>query len=239
MGARVIAIVPMKPLAEAKGRLAGALSPEDRAALCLLMLCRVVLSARQARSVSDVWVVGGDGAVRVLSSTLGVPWHPDPGRDLNDSLALAFAGAFAAGAEAVLFLPSDLPLLTASDVEALAMASGGFRRVALTPALSDGGTNAILAPRGRPFPFRMGRDSFRLHLEALAERGMPVAAHRGAHLAFDLDTPAQWHLLGTLRPDLTSSLAEWRDLHRRLLALAAQAPYRAERHEEASCASAS
>ena len=62
----VIAIVPMKPLAQGKSRLAQSLSAEQRADLALGMLRRVVLAIKAA-SVDTVWVVGGDDRVAELT----------------------------------------------------------------------------------------------------------------------------------------------------------------------------
>ncbi len=92
----VIAIVPMKPLAQGKSRLSQTLSAEQRADLALGMLRRVVLAIKAA-SVDTVWVVGGDQRVREMTRGLGAECLEELGEDLNDTLKKAFELAFKQG----------------------------------------------------------------------------------------------------------------------------------------------
>ena len=81
----VIGIVPMKPLSHGKSRLAQTLTAEQRAALALGMLRRVLLAIKSA-SIDTIWVVGGDDRVRELTQSLGVECLEELGEDLNDTL---------------------------------------------------------------------------------------------------------------------------------------------------------
>ena len=66
MSAPVVAVIPMKPLEEAKSRLAPKLSQGERQALALNVLEHVVRQASRA-SLASVWVVGGGPVVRCLA----------------------------------------------------------------------------------------------------------------------------------------------------------------------------
>jgi 2-phospho-L-lactate guanylyltransferase (CobY/MobA/RfbA family) len=110
-------LIPAKPYAESKTRLAPALTPEERATLSRRLLLHTV---RLARAVI--------GSVVVVSRDLGLleevraegAWglvEETPG--LNPALTQAAHFAADRGAAGVLVLPADLPLLTAADLEAM------------------------------------------------------------------------------------------------------------------------
>ena len=53
-----------------------------------------VVRAAVGSSAAAVWVVGGDEAVKQTSLQAGVQWWEDDGKDLNDSLKVAFRESF-------------------------------------------------------------------------------------------------------------------------------------------------
>lgn len=184
----IVAIVPMKPLQRAKTRLADALTPSERAAVSLGMLRRVVVAA-QSSSLSGVWVIGGDAVVKQAAERAGAKWRKDCGGNLNDSLALAMRQAFKCG-NAALYLPADLPFVTARDVNALIEASRDGEALAFAPAKRDGGTNAMLIPCGSPFRPALGKRSFCRHKAQAQRLGIAFAVCESDGFGIDLDTPA-------------------------------------------------
>ena len=200
---RIVAVVPMKPLSRSKTRLAGVLSQRERAELSLGMFSRVVVAARAALGV--VWVVGGDDAVHKTTKQLGVSWHEDPGKDLNDSLAFALEKA-CKNQMAAIYLPADLPFVTANDIESMVRASGAGETLTLSPAQQDGGTNAMLVPKCLSFPPLLGKDSFKRHKRQAASLGIPYTVCLSEGLALDLDTPDDLALCDKLRPGFASTL---------------------------------
>ncbi len=209
MAPRVVAIVPVKPLAAAKSRLAPMLSLRERQALVLFCLSRVLQALQKAAAVDARVVIGSDEAVERLARKMGAGWIEDPGWDLNESLRQGFAWAFARGAQACLFLPADLPLLTAEAVDGLVERSDGLARLVLSPA-HDGGTNAILALQGMPFQPQMGEGSFARHLAGAQERGAAVEVYASPGLALDIDTPHDLRQLQERLPTLDAELETWR-----------------------------
>lgn len=191
-----IAVVPMKPLDEAKTRLSGELSPDQRMALGGSLLRRVIRAIVGLRLempgetwVEGVWVVGGDETVQRIASEEGAEWYEDDGKDINDTLWNGFLRAFVDG-KAALYLPGDLPFLKPRDVFDVVSASGHLRNIAIAPARKGGGTNSILIPPElpQPFPPMLGPDSFRRHLSQAALFGFSMAICYSQGLAFDLDT---------------------------------------------------
>lgn len=205
------AIVPMKPAYEGKSRLAGVLDCEGRAALCLLLLQHVLRAVARAAAPLESWVVGGDEWVRCVASQESAWWQADPGGGLNEAVRHAASRAFEDGAPAILVLPGDLGLLKAEDVDHLVALSCGLRRAVLARAVADGGTNAILSPRGMLIGPSFGPGSFTRHLEAARSANIPIEVALAPGLGFDLDTPHDLSVYRKKRPGLDQALMSWRE----------------------------
>lgn len=200
----IVAIVPMKPLQRAKTRLSDALTPSQRAAVSLGMLRRVVAAA-QTSSLSGVWVIGGDAVVRQAAERAGAKWRKDCGGNLNDSLTIAMRHAFKCG-NAALYLPADLPFVTACDVNALLSASHNGAALAFAPAKRDGGTNAMLIPRNSPFRPALGKRSFCRHKAQAQRLGIAFAVCESDGFGIDLDTPADLAVCAAAEPGFVDNL---------------------------------
>lgn len=169
--------MPFKFGPDAKSRLAGLLSADERAALGL----------RMARHVLGVLGTTGRFVEIVLLSPdrpewWDGAWTKDSGTGLNPELATWRAGQ---GEAPVLVIHTDLPLLAAKDVTDLldtARTSG----IALATDRAGEGSNALAIADGREFAFRFGPGSRALHAAQASD--MPVLTSLG--LAADLDTPA-------------------------------------------------
>ena len=201
----VIAIIPMKPLAQGKSRLAQSLTEEQRADLALGMLRRVILAIKAA-SVDTVWVVGGDDRVRTITRRLGSDSLEELGEDLNDTLKKAFELAFDQGKSA-LYVAGDLPFLKPSDIHSMLQASRSLGNVTLAPARRDGGTNAILVPFGVALQPELGQRSFMKHLTQAARLETSVAINSSQGLGFDLDVVDDLETFQHMEPGLLERLA--------------------------------
>lgn len=200
----ITAIVPMKPLAEGKSRLARALSAEERANISLGMLFRVI-SALKGASIDSIWIVGGDQRVRGLADSLGAVWVEELGTDLNDTLAQGIQLVFDSG-QSAMYVAGDLPFVKASDVYSLIQASRGKGNVALAPARRDGGTNAMLVPHGIPLRPELGRLSFSKHLAQAARLETSVAIAYSPGLGLDLDLVDDLESYQHMEPGLVEHL---------------------------------
>jgi 2-phospho-L-lactate guanylyltransferase len=181
----------------------------ERQALVLFCLSRVLQALQEAATVHERIVVGRDEAIQRFAREMGAGWIEDPGWDLNESLRQGFAQALARGADACLFLPADLPLLTAQEVDNLVHLSQGLSRLVLAPA-HDGGTNAILAPQAVPFQPQMGEGSFARHLAEARQVGAAVEVYSSTGLALDIDTPKDLLRLQERLPHWQAGLEPWR-----------------------------
>jgi len=200
----MIAVIPMKPLAHAKSRLAAELDPLSRMSLAANMLRRV-LQATTGASLSEVWVVGGEERVCRIALQRGACWQAERGRGLNAALQWAFERAWKVG-RAALYLPGDLPFITAGDLRELVATSGNLAKIVLAPDRHRRGTNAILAPVGTDFEPALGPDSFQRQLSRAGKLGLPVAVCERLGLSCDLDTAEDLKAYRRREPALLSKL---------------------------------
>ncbi len=175
--------MPVRPFGEGKSRLAGVLPPQARADLSHRWLAHVLATARQWGEFAGIAVISRDPAVWALAQTFGAQPVMETGADLNSALRQAQAVTVGAGADAVLVLPADLPLLTAQDLTELydlALAGPG---VVIAPA-HDAGTNALLLRPPQAIPYLFGEKSFDAHVAHATAAHLPCSrlslCHAGA-----------------------------------------------------------
>lgn len=118
----------------------------------------------------------------------GVRWVKDPGAGLNEALEAAAPLALGSGATRLAVVFADLPLIGASDLEALLAVSPSH--LALAPDHTGTGTNALCVPASAQFRFKFGPGSCALHRAEAERLGLSVRLLRRPALAFDIDTPA-------------------------------------------------
>ena len=181
-------VVPVKPFGEGKSRLAAVLSPTLRAKFSQRWLTHVLTTATAWAHLAGVAVISRDPAVLSLASDLGALPIIEEGDDLNTALTQASQSVLDQGAEAVLMLPSDLPLLTTEDLgELYALAQKGSG-VIIAPS-HDGGTNALLLRPPHAIPYSFGVDSFARHMALAEAAGLACHVYNSSTLALDIDHP--------------------------------------------------
>ena len=184
------AIVPVKRLSEAKQRLGGALSAEQRKRLVLTML-RDVLSALNATAgISHVLVITRDGEIADLARSLRAVVVREPeGSDLNAAVACGLAEAAKAGAARALVVPGDVPFATPADFGAVLAITQARETAVIAPSHDDDGTNALLMPLPAPFAPAFGPASFARHQAEARKAGIRMQIIRTRNLGRDIDTP--------------------------------------------------
>ncbi len=181
-------VVPVKPLDEAKSRLAAVLSEEGRAALSHRWLLGVLATAQAAGCLAGLAVISRDPGVLAAAAQQGAVPIRETGDDLNAALEQARQHPCVADAGALLVLPSDLPLLTVDDLQALAALAELGEGVVIAPS-HDGGTNALLLRPPHAIPYAFGEASYARHCALAAAAGLPCRTYRSETLAWDMDYP--------------------------------------------------
>ena len=183
-------VIPVKNLASAKQRLASALEQEERTALATAMLKDVFEAVASWARRPQVTVVTGDAEARSLARQCGFELLDDPlEAGESEAVARATQALEAQGAQNLLVIPGDIPLIAATDLEAI-YAAAPLAGTVLVPARDGRGTNAALRKPASLFPLRFGNDSFVPHRAAATATGLPLVVLTLPGIALDVDTPA-------------------------------------------------
>ena len=183
------AIIPLKALSAAKGRLSGALDAVEREALVAWMATHVVHVCLACDAIDEVLVVAGDEDAADVARRAGatVMLVTQPG--LTE--ALDAADAVSASCTATIVVAADLPELTVDDLVAVIAAGGAEGPVVVVARTHDGGTGALLRRPPGVIATAYGADSGATHIAAARGAGVGVVAVAREGLARDVDTPDQ------------------------------------------------
>jgi 2-phospho-L-lactate guanylyltransferase len=185
-------VIPVKELAQAKSRLALTLGADERRALVLEMLGRMLdllLMMRQNGSIAQVWVVSADAQVRAFAERCGARVMLDNAGTLNGALEQARLMLRRTDADAMLVLHADLPLIEASDITAILGSLRAGSDLVLVPDAAERGTNAVGLWLSAALPFLFGAESFARHCAAAGWQELIVDIYRSPTIALDVDTP--------------------------------------------------
>ena len=185
----LIAIVPVNALNVSKARLASALTAEYRRSLSVAMLRDVLQALRRVRRINRITVVSSDRSVGRIARAMSAHflWEGKR-RGLNKGLRLALSDATRRGASATLILPSDLPLITPSEIVRFLRLSDGCS-VALTPSKDGDGTNALLLRPPNVIGPSYGKDSFARHMAIARRKGCSPRVVKSKRISVDVDEP--------------------------------------------------
>ncbi|MDQ3856473.1 MAG: 2-phospho-L-lactate guanylyltransferase [Chloroflexota bacterium] len=190
MSDQIAALLPVKPLAYSKSRLASVLSPVDRRDLMLWMADHVLRALVGSGALAQIYLVTADPDVVELGRCHSAVIVEEPTRGLNRALETARRQAVLDGAEACLAVLGDLPRLSPQEVLALVGRLNGPSGMVIAPDSRHEGTNALLLRPPELLPFAFGRHSYSAHLAAARDHGAAAAVFQSPGLSFDLDTPA-------------------------------------------------
>jgi 2-phospho-L-lactate guanylyltransferase len=180
-------LLPVRPFAEGKTRLAAVLSPTEREALNRRFFEHVLTVARQ---VGDCHVISRSEAVLRAARSAGAQVIVETGDTLNAALEQASAVAAALADTPVMALSCDLPFLTPDDLAAL-IAAGANSDIVAACDTEGRGTNALLLRRPGLIPYRYGVDSIATHRSEAAQARLRFTTVARPGLGEDIDTPDQ------------------------------------------------
>jgi 2-phospho-L-lactate guanylyltransferase len=192
-------IIPLRGLHGGKSRLAPLFDPTQRSTLIASMARHVVRVVERSGVADAILVVTRDLLIAehlpLAVPQVSVVWQCDGVPGLNPAIDLGRQEAIRRGADRIVVLSADLPVLLPREVRALHAVDAD---VALAPDRAGRGTNAI-ALRGRraleTFRFHFGVDSLALHLAEATREDLPVAQVALPGFAHDLDTGEDWDIL--------------------------------------------
>lgn len=184
------ALVPVKDLSRAKERLSSILSPYERTILAHAMLEDVLRALKGSRTLDRLFVVTSDENAIEIAAGLGAEIIQEKTQEgESKSVDSASATCMDMGAESVLVIPGDAPLVTSQDVDFILEKEKTYSSVILVPSRDEMGTNAILRKPPDAIPSRFGLDSFRKHISEAERRNIPYEIHKVPRIALDIDEP--------------------------------------------------
>lgn len=185
----IAALVPVKALDRAKGRLAALLSQDERRRLALAMLEDVLGALQGVPHIDELAVVSPDADALARAGELGADPLSDPPlcQGVNQALAHASAALAGRGVDTLLVVAADLPAALPADIESV-LAALPEKGVAVIPT-DDRGTGAIALRPPNAIPFRFGPRSSVAHKREAVARGLPAAILHLASLYRDVDRP--------------------------------------------------
>jgi len=183
-------LIPVKDLSRAKQRLAALMTQEERTRLAWAMLENSFAAAVRARSVDRVAVVTLYKPAIALAEKLGMEVIPET-EQISESHSVDFGSREAKkfGADAVLRLPIDLPLITTEDIETIFAAVQPSPSVVMVPSRDGTGTNAILRSPPDLFPSHFGAGSLAKHLKEAEKASAECRLMHLPRIALDIDEP--------------------------------------------------
>lgn len=187
-------LVPVKILADAKQRLSGILSAEERVALAQAMCEDVLQTLANCQNRRSVAVVTSDSFASGLAARFKFDVIADANSGETSAIEMATAVCKARGARSTLVLPADIPLIDSAELQQI-IESAPPDGTVLVPDAEGRGTNAALRSPGDLFPLRFGNDSFLPHQAAARATGLPCVILRLPGIARDIDRPQDLHQL--------------------------------------------
>jgi 2-phospho-L-lactate guanylyltransferase len=185
----VFVIIPVKTLRRSKSRLARALKAPVRAALTKSILSRTLDVLAQVERIRKTIVVSSDITVLDLARSKHAIDLAEAASGLNAAISQAAQWATAHQADAVLIIPSDLPLITSVDVESMLDLANEPRCIVIAPDRRGEGTNALLVRPPDAINFAFGSASFNVHQAQASERDLALHVFTSETIGLDLDVP--------------------------------------------------
>jgi 2-phospho-L-lactate guanylyltransferase len=181
------ALVPVKSPARSKSRLRPVLDSSECSRLCMAMLRDVLEALRGAASIEGIAVVTGDQDVIEFATAAGHEVLPDNEDDLCCALDNAAAHLAQRGVTSALIIPADVPTVSADDIDRLMERHQSG--LSISPAIRDGGTNALICSPPNAIQFCYGKDSARRHLQKAQDARMECTRLPAPAFFRDIDLP--------------------------------------------------
>ncbi len=198
----IFALLLVKAPAQAKHRLRAVFSPEEREQLARIMfeeVLGVLVAARgsgrqpASRVTIDRVVVAASDAEILRGAAAAGAWTLVEATQNGHSSSADWAArrCMEWGATMLLMVPTDVPLVTAVEIERLLETAQTLPAPSLVivPSADGTGTNALVRTPPDVIESRFGPDSFAAHLAQARAKQARVEVVRPTGLVFDLDTP--------------------------------------------------
>ena len=184
------AVLPAKNFNDAKQRLASVLDAEARRGLFQAMFEDVLVSLRAVEALHGVLVVTRDDTAAALAERHGAQvLREDANRGQSAAVEAAAAWLAGQGAEGMIALPGDVPLVPPSEIEKVLAVHETGRGMTIVPDRDERGSNCIAVSPPDLISFHFGNDSFKPHLRAAEAAGVTPKVLKLPCIGLDIDRP--------------------------------------------------
>jgi 2-phospho-L-lactate guanylyltransferase len=200
----IFAVLPVKSPRNAKQRLSGFLSAEQRETLARILYRQTLASLCQAEGIDRVVVMTSDSEIAEHARRSGA-------LVFDENAQVSHSVSADAACLTVLLVPIDVPLVTPADFTRLAAAArpraqgspqgspqagsqassqpGPQAKLIVVPSADGTGTNALARTPPDVIESRFGPGSCRAHLDQARSKSVHSEVLRLRGLMFDIDTP--------------------------------------------------
>jgi 2-phospho-L-lactate guanylyltransferase len=203
-------LLPVKDLRNAKKRLAGVLTPEERFGLAQAMLEDTIRAMQGVRHAEKIFVISNyQPALRVAEENGWGVLRENRQISESDSVDVASRLCEQRGIRALLRLPLDLPLIQPQDIDELLAIECTSPAMVIVPSRDGTGTNALLRTPPTLFPSHFGPGSFEKHVAEAKNARAQILIRRKPRLEMDVDDESDLRAL--LEHDLSgTATGRWR-----------------------------
>jgi 2-phospho-L-lactate guanylyltransferase len=198
-------LLPIKDLRNAKKRLIGVLTPDERFGLAKAMLADTILTVRGVRRADKIFVVTNyEPAMGIAEENHWEILREDHQISESDSVDAASGICEDRRVTALLRVPLDIPLAQASDIDELLAVECEAPALVIVPSRDGLGTNAILRMPPALFASHFGKGSYAKHVCEAERVGARVILRRNTRLEMDVDDEEDLRAL--LKHDLNGTV---------------------------------
>jgi 2-phospho-L-lactate guanylyltransferase len=192
------AVIPMKPLAQAKTRLSTVLSEKERQEMVLSFFQNTLQELKNCVFLSGLLVISADISYESYCTGKNIVFlQEEQMNGLNSSINLGVTFLMSKGIEAMLVVHGDLPLLTRQALNDLFIKAES-PGVGIIPDRHGQGTNILLTAPPNILDFQFGINSFQKHTNAAHNLNIPLNIVFSDTLSVDIDTPEDLILLNEM-----------------------------------------
>jgi 2-phospho-L-lactate guanylyltransferase len=187
-------LIPVKDLTRAKQRLAGLMTQTERTQLAWAMLENTFAVAAKVTGIDRIAIVTLYEPAITLAESYGMEVILEAAQ-ISESASVDFGSREVTkrGAQSVLRLPIDLPLMTVEDIETILFCeqqcNSSVPSVVIVPSREGTGTNAILRRPPALFPSHFGAGSLARHLKEAEMANAECRVIELSRIALDIDEP--------------------------------------------------
>jgi 2-phospho-L-lactate/phosphoenolpyruvate guanylyltransferase len=187
---KIFAIVPVKRFDRAKSRLGMLLNKHERMQLSTLLLKRTVRILESSTSVKKIVLVSSDVYAEKVARMRGVVFLKEKIQcGVNSAVDTADKFCAAAGADATIVLPVDLPLLLPDDIDIVCNAALTENPcIILCPSYKFDGSNILLRKPCNIIKTSYDANSYLMHVLEGIRSDIKTRVLFNSRLMIDIDT---------------------------------------------------